>query len=112
MMKRSIVINPNGILEVLDLTLDPDEELARLHTAVGGYVQAVNPNPQTTLWLNEDGKMMELPINRAAIALWEALQPGGATTVRGAVVVTGGADANGDSQPIDPSTEALIRELQ
>ena len=109
-MKRAIIINTNGILDVLNLT--PDDELAQLQTAVAGYVQAIYPNPDTTLWFNEDGKMLEMPINRAAIAVWEALCPGGASTVRGVVVVTGGADEAGYSLPITPETENLVRALQ
>lgn len=109
-MKRSILINPNGILEVLDL--DPADELAQLQTAVAGYVEAAYPTGDTTLWFNEDGRMRELPINGLASQLWWKLQPGHNTQLRGVVVVTGGADRNGDSLPVTAETESLIRELQ
>lgn len=109
-MKRALLINTNGSIEVIHL--DPTDELSQLQTAVGGYVQAVYPNPDTTLWLNEDGRILELPINQPATEVWEALRPGGADTLRGVVVVTGSADGNGETLPITAETESTIRSVQ
>jgi hypothetical protein len=43
--------------------------------------------------------------------LWRALQPSSTDVLRGAVVVTGGADGSGDSLAIAPETEAVIAAL-
>lgn len=108
-MKKAIAIHPNGITEVINL--DPSTELSQLQTAVGGYVQAVYPNRNTTLWCNEDGKFLALPVNRGATVLWHELQPAATDTLHGVVVVTGGADGEGDTLAVDPETESIIGTL-
>ena len=108
-MKKAIVIHPGGATETL--AIDPTTELSQLQATVGGYIEAVYPSQNTTLWCNEDAKHLGLAINDAATMLWRALQPASTDVLRGAVVVTGGADGSGDSLAIAPETEAVIAAL-
>jgi len=79
------------------------QDLQTLKAIVGGYIEAVytayddHGRPRVTLWCNEDGKILGLPINRRATALWYALN-GGPTgyTLNGPVLVTGSDDGQGD----------------
>lgn len=108
-MNKAIVLHPGGVVE--SIGFDSATELSQLQAAVGGYVQAVNLNRNTTLWCNEDGRMLNLPTNAAATQLWQKLRPDTADTVRGSVVVTGGTDGSGESLPVAPETEAAIAAL-
>lgn len=108
-MKKAIVINPDGTTESVDL--DTGDELSLLQSAVGGYVQAVYPNQATTLWCNEDGKMLGLPVNHTATQLWRTLHPAVTDVLQGVVVVTGGDDGRGDTLAVTSETEALLGAL-
>lgn len=87
--------------EVLPVALD---DLADFQRIVGGYVETVTlPDIDTVIWLNEDGKLLGLPANRVATLLAKdaGLMPG--DVIVGDVVVTGGADDNGDETDLPPA---------
>jgi len=79
-------------VEVIDLT---DDALPKLQEAVGGWVQAVDLTPDVTVWLNEEGKIEGLPFNAIATSLWID-QFGETDIIVGDVVLTGGADDEGE----------------
>lgn len=92
--------------------------LRALQTEVGGYIEAVygwtrHPDstmPDVTFFLNEEGKIHDLPVNVAATALWWALCPDavGVDHLRGVVVVTGGADGNGDTLSVPEKVVEMV----
>ena len=45
--------------------------LAELQAAVGGLVQLVKLDGRTELWVNEEGKLLDLPLNPPATRIWE-----------------------------------------
>lgn len=45
--------------------------LEELQAAVGGLVQLVKLDGRTELWLNEEGKLLALPLNPPATRIWE-----------------------------------------
>lgn len=55
--------------------------------------------------------MLGLPDNPTATRLWDALRPGGAGALCGVVVVTGGADGDGDTLAVTSETEAVLGAL-
>lgn len=77
-----------------------DTNLADLQKAVGGWVEAVDL-PHYTMWLNEEGKMLDLEPNIIATGAYVQ-----ATKVQdlimGDVVFTGIADEDGEILPLDP----------
>lgn len=110
----ALIIPPTGPGQLGPL----DQDLRTLQGIVGGYIEAVysmhdeHGNPQVVIWCNEDGKLQELPINRRATALWYALN-GGPTgdTLCGTVILTGGADEDGDMLPVPELLADLWRDI-
>jgi hypothetical protein len=92
MTKQALVITTAGTHEVIE-----DISLKTLQTKVGGWVQAIDLDPQVTLWANEEGKLVGLPINEFATALWESLFGIGTDIIVGDIVLTGGTDEEGET---------------
>ncbi|OYN81757.1 DUF3846 domain-containing protein [Mycolicibacterium sphagni] len=70
--------------------------------AVYGWTDANAERADVAFMLGEHGKLQSQPINTQATALWWALNPDavGIDRLCGVVVVTGGADRNGDTLPV------------
>lgn len=100
---KVIVIPPEGRAEERVISQD----LRNLQGIVGGYIEAVNTMydvagvPQAIFWCNEEGKLKGLPLNRRATALWYTIE-GGPTGDHfcGTVILSGGADPDGDILPL------------
>jgi hypothetical protein len=86
------------------IDIDPDKSLATLQESVGGWVECVG-FPNFDMWLNEEGKLIGLPVNRAATKLWES-QYGPTDVMMGNVVITGVPDDEGRMTELD--TEAAL----
>lgn len=89
-----------------------EQDIATLQELVGGYIEAVTTE-HAVLWLNEEGKIHGMPINRMATYLWWKLQPEmeGRDHMRGCVLVTGLADPDGDCTPVEPDLLRLYGEM-
>ncbi|QBP29696.1 hypothetical protein SEA_TYPHA_39 [Mycobacterium phage Typha] len=80
--------------------------LRELQRDMGGYVQAVpvewddDGTTSTTLWCNEDGKAMGLPVNDLATRVWWTLCPEMANrdNLVGTVLFTGPVQESGYGQ--------------
>lgn len=102
---KALVLNPDGTHEVQ--SIPRVGELRALQGLVGGYIEGVygwTRDPErhaadVTFFCNEEGKILNQPVNVQATALWWSLNPAarGVDHLRGVVVVTGGADRNGDT---------------
>lgn len=67
--------------------------LEQLQQRVGGWIEAAPVfDRRLTMYCNEEGKILGLPINRLATIL---LQPDAHDVIAGDVVLVGGADAEG-----------------
>jgi hypothetical protein len=97
-MKKALAITTLGEATIIDLN---EGSLEKLQKAVGGYVQAVDLCEGVTMWCNEEGKMMSLPHNPFGQAFWETAFPvsefGRTDYIVGDIVLTGGADDEGDT---------------
>jgi hypothetical protein len=76
-----------------------DTELETLQDAVGGLIQAVDLTPSLTMWCNEEGKLIGLPVNPVATAMWTRYF-GETDVIVGNVVFTGGCDEDGNTTSI------------
>lgn len=102
---KALKFSPDGTVE--EITLDGKDNLRYLQDAVGGYIQGVygwTGDPETTdfdvtFFVNEEGKLQSLEPNAKATALWWTLDERMVNEdyLCGVVVVTGGADRNGDT---------------
>ena len=76
-----------------------DTELETLQDAVGGLIQAVDLTTSLTMWCNEEGKLIGLPVNPVATAMWTRYF-GETDVIVGNVVFTGGCDEDGNTTSI------------
>ena len=94
-MKTAISIDPVGKVEVHELPdVDSNEGTQKIHDLIGGYLQLV-PHVPGSMFCNEDGQRLNLPINYVASLM--AGQP-----ILGTVVILGPANSKGDTTTIDP----------
>ena len=109
-MKKALAITTLGEATLIDLN---EGSLEKLQKAVGGYVQAIDLCEGLTMWCNEEGKMMSLPHNPFGQAFWETAFPvsefGRTDYIVGDIVLTGGADNEGDTLGLtSDEIEALL----
>ena len=93
-MNKAIRITTENETLVFELKSD---SLEQLQHAVGGYIQAIDLSDELTLWCNEEGKMMNLPHNRRAQELWDKVFGAGTDYIVGDIVLTGGANEDGET---------------
>jgi hypothetical protein len=106
-MKTALRINTDFTTEVLDLEAD---SLSQLQEAVGGLVQAIDLQDNLTLWCNEEGKLIGLPVNVMGTRLWEK-SFGLTDVIMGNVVFTGGTDDEGDNLAIPRHWQVQLEDL-
>lgn len=106
MTKKAIVVTPEGSVEEIDFS---EDSLTVLQTAVGGWVQAVEMFPTLTLWVNEEGKLNNLPYNIYASKMWEQRFGVGTDIIVGNAVFTGGGDEEGDTLGLSDEQVELLK---
>lgn len=78
-----------------------DGDLRELQAAVGGYVEAIPTADAVTMWVNEEGKINVLPVNRLAMDVWIRFDAYGCMRagdwIAGSCVVTGGTGKRGET---------------
>lgn len=104
-MRKAILLDVEGKVSTLDL--DSANSLKTLQRAVGGWVQAVDFSTELTIWVNEEGKLNNLPINVEATKIWAHFF-GNTDYIAGNAVFTGGTDENGETLAISGDAEAFI----
>lgn len=105
-MKAALRINTDFTTEVLDLS---NNEYQQLSGAVGGLIQAVDLKPDLSLWCNEEGKLVGLPVNLVCTHMWERAFGPGSDVIVGDCVFTGGTDEDGETIEL---SQAWIVQLQ
>lgn len=101
----------------VDGTLTPetiDRGCAALQERVGGYIEAVTSDDgKVTLWINEEGKLINLPVNELGTMLWHLVSPqmNGVDVLCGAVVVTGGVDSEGETMSIPDGLRQVLERV-
>lgn len=118
----ALKFSPDGTVERIALPKDSAAQLRELQGITGGYIQGVygwTGDPDTTrsdvtFFVDEEGKLKNLPINTKATALWWTLDR---TMVNidylcGVVVVTGGADSRGDTVSVPSEVVAEVERVE
>lgn len=107
----AVVVHPDCRIEFVNL----ESGCKPLQELVGGYIEAVTSDTgDTTFWLNEEGKLIGLPLNAAATALlWELNDAfAGRDFLMGPVVITGGVDDEGATLGIGAEGISAVENLQ
>jgi hypothetical protein len=81
-----------------------DHSLENLQTFVGGYIEAIRVNDSITIWINEEGKLIELPPN-----FYLTNQDGQAYDIVVGDVLIAGTDHEGETVSL---TDEEIKEIQ
>lgn len=77
----------------------------------GGHFDALDVgNPPATIWVNDDGKNMEMPMNRRMTLLWwmSAPEMRGHDYIAGPAFITGQPDKNGNTKTVPRSLVNLL----
>lgn len=110
---KALLVQP-GDTGVSDYELPVEGQLQALQGLVGGYIEAAYSADQSvTFWINEEGKIHDLPVNGFGTALWWLVNPAvrNRDTLRGPVLITGGADGQGDTLPIPDDVVVAFKDL-
>jgi len=107
-MKTALRVNTDFTTEVLDLDAD---EYQQLSDAVGGLIERADLKTDLTIWVNEEGKLTNLPVNVVGTHMW--YRSYGMTDVMvGNVVFTGGSDyETGETRPLSFAWLAQLEEF-
>ena len=106
MSQFAVKLSVEGNVEVIPFV---ENQLKTLQDAVGGgYVEAITLADDLVLWVNEDGKMKQMPFNQAATSIF-VKHGRGSDFIAGPVVFTGGTDENGDTLGISETQIQQIR---
>lgn len=106
--KQVIIITPEHEVSVQQMPMA--DRYNFLSTAVAGWIQAVplaDDLEGITLWVNEEGKLNNLPYNPLATILWE-MSYGFTDVICGTAVLTGGSDDEGETLPLTDEQVAKI----
>ena len=96
---KALVIDPDA--PAGSAVREIDQELSTFQQLVGGYIEGVyglddDGDAQATIFINEEGKIYGLPVNRIATLIWYHLEP----EVRGHDVLCGTAVIVGGKSPL------------
>jgi len=102
--------------KVIRITTDNHIQLAEveevdydlLSSSVNGLVELVSIDRDVDMWLNEEGKLLNLPTNIIATILWNKVF-NNPDIIKGDIIITGGADDMGNS--VGLSDESLTNIL-
>jgi hypothetical protein len=100
-MKTAVKVTTEGTATVIDL-LEDSNELLTLQSAVGGLIEVATLQSGYTMFINEEGKLHELPINEKATEIWLANFPNFPDVILGDIVLAGGTDEEGEQLGLDP----------
>lgn len=106
-MKAALRVNTDFTTEVLDLS---NNEYEQLRDSVDGLIQAVDLRPGLTIWVNEEGKLVNLPVNVIGTHLWEK-SFGMTDIIVGNCVFTGSSDDEGETTELSQPWILQIQEL-
>lgn len=100
-MSKSIVIDSIGNIRIKNL-----DDLKSLQNVVGGYIEHISfpfkKNCALSGFINEEGKILNLPVNRIASLLWMKSNNWDKLydVLCGDVIITGCVDDEGDTKDI------------
>lgn len=107
MPKTALVVKTDLTTEVIDIA---ENELRKLQDAVGGLIQPVDFGDEVTMWVNEEGLLIEgMAPNWIATNL--AREIGYETPMMGDVVFTGGSGEDGETLPLSEQARIELEQI-
>lgn len=104
-MSKSVIIKSNGIMELKSL-----DNLQDLQKTVGGNIEAIYCKDFGTGYINEEGKLENLPVNIIATMIWAKTNEWKEIhdVLVGDVIFTGEVDKEGNTKDISDKFIDLI----
>ena len=108
---KALIITTNGGGEIVELTKDFPGRLTELQRIVGGHIESAPTDGSVTIYVNEEGKLMDLPVNFEATFSWWEVAPWmrGADVLCGNVVIVGPPDHFGDDTDLPADHQFTLR---
>ncbi|QFG14355.1 hypothetical protein PBI_TOURACH_132 [Mycobacterium phage Tourach] len=112
---RALVLHPSGARWIMEVT--NTHELTAMRHAVDGDIEAAygwtGPDVEAadvTFFINGEGRILNQPVNWQATTLWWSVNPvmTGKDHLRGVVVVTGGADEDGNTLAVPGKVVEMV----
>ena len=101
---HALVVRTDNTTERLEIL---DTELPKvIKTAVGGWYTHVTIQPSLDFWVDDEGLLKSLPLNKVATRFYEML--GASDPIVGDAVFTGGTDARGATLSLDENYARAI----
>jgi hypothetical protein len=97
------IINTDGTVESKEI----DGSLESMQAIVGGLIQPVDLEPTATIWVNEEGLLLEMEPNRIATDL--AHEFGIHARLFGTAFLTGGIDEDGNTLEANPEHIKVLK---
>ena len=90
---KAVIIRADNSRELVEFTRETEH--VTVSGAVGGYIERIPlPTRSADMWVNEEGKLFNLPLNHGATRLWEE-NYGCTDYTAGDAIITGAADVEG-----------------
>ncbi|MEV7275291.1 DUF3846 domain-containing protein [Streptomyces bacillaris] len=105
----ALILRTNGEFEIIEWPTDGHLEIL-YRAIVCDRVDAVRISPKLTMWIDDEGLITEAPINRSATILY-ALHKEPHQHYVGNVVITGGADHEGETLGLTKDEIAALVEF-
>lgn len=106
-----IPADPSAGHQVVEIS--DKEPSDKIHELVDGSFQCIELNDDVFVWVNEEGKLRGLPWNQRAQILWDERYGRGTDFLVGSAVLTGGADARGETLGLsDHQIASIERKLR
>ena len=96
--------------ELEELAVPLGGTASALSKGVEGWYECICFPAEFDMWLNEEGKLEQLPHNPRAQRLWDRYFGPGTDWLVGPVVITGCVDEEGETLGLTPEQIASIRE--
>ena len=107
MSKTALIVRADLTTEVIDIA---EDGLRKMQTAVGGLIQPVDFGNEVTMWVNEEGLLIDgMQVNYIATNLSREI--GYETPMMGDVVFTGGVDEVGDTMALSEQASVELQKI-
>lgn len=106
----AVIVHTDGKVEMVNL----DTGYKAIQSVVGGTFDVITSSTgETSFWVHDEGKLIGLPMNPAAtVLLWEMNKAFmGRDFLSGTVLITGGADDDGETLGVGSEGINAVEEL-
>ena len=102
---RLFITIPVGTGDAELVDVEGEDNSVVIHRMVEGWYECIDLSPTLSMWMNEEGKILNMAPNYRAQLIWDHFFGPRTDVIVGPVVLTGGVDDEGNTLGL--GTEAL-----